>query len=121
VAAANTIHIVNPVGQRGRAQGARLFRQHQAQRRTVHTGLRGNAARGFLTSFSKKLLKLYADFDPSRDVPSAGEPEHIVMVVMGGTGTHSLSVQTRLASENVRADIAQRGFVVADYEVTICF
>jgi hypothetical protein len=38
-------------------------------------------------------------------VPIAEKPEDIVIVVMGGTGTHSLSVQTRLASENVTVPI----------------
>jgi hypothetical protein len=58
--------------------------------------------------FSKKLLQQYTDFDPAIGVPIANTPDDIVMVVMGGTGTHSLSVQTRLASENVTAPILRK-------------
>ena len=61
----------------------------------------GSIPRGNLTSFSESILKRYADFDPQFGVPIAEKPEDIVIVVMGGTGTHSLSVQTRLASQNV--------------------
>jgi hypothetical protein len=68
----------------------------------------GSIPRGNLTSFSKKLLKQYADFDPTFGVPIADKPEDIVIVVMGGTGTHSLSVQTRLASENVTVPILRK-------------
>lgn len=68
----------------------------------------GNIPRGNLTSFSRKILKQYADFDPSFGVPIAEKPEDIVIVVMGGTGTHSLSVQTRLASQNVTVAIARK-------------
>lgn len=67
--------------------------------------------RGNLTSFSTKLLKQYADFDAASDIPDvpiADQPEDIVIVVMGGTGTHSLSVQTRLASENVTVPILRK-------------
>lgn len=65
----------------------------------------GSIPRGNLTNFSKKILKLYADVHPDFGVPIADKPEDIVIVVMGGTGTHSLSVQTRLASENVTVPI----------------
>ena len=65
----------------------------------------GSIPRGNLTSFSAKILKMYADFDADFGVPIADKPEDIVIVVMGGTGTHSLSVQTRLASENVTVPI----------------
>ncbi len=71
----------------------------------------GSIPCGNLTSFSKKLLKRYADFDPALgvpDVPIADKPEDIVIVVMGGTGTHSLSVQTRLASENVTVPVLRK-------------
>ena len=50
-------------------------------------------------------LKQYADFDADFAVPIAEKPEDIVIVVMGGTGTHSLSAQTRLASENITVPI----------------
>jgi hypothetical protein len=68
----------------------------------------GSIPRGNLTSFSKKILKQYADFDPDFGVPIASKPEDIVIVVMGGSGTHSLSVQTRLASENVTVPILRK-------------
>ena len=68
----------------------------------------GSIPRGNLTSFSKKMLKQYADFEPAFGVPIADKPDDIVIVVMGGTGTHSLSVQTRLASENVTVPILRR-------------
>ncbi len=68
----------------------------------------GNIPRGNLTNFSQKILKQYADFDPDFGVPIADKPEDIVIVVMGGTGTHSLSVQTRLASQNVTVPIARK-------------
>ena len=68
----------------------------------------GSIPEGNLTSFSQKLLKLYGGFDVARAVPVADKPEDIVIVVMGGTGTHSLSVQTRLASENVTVPILRK-------------
>ena len=68
----------------------------------------GNIPRGNLTSFSEKILKQYADFDPSFGVPIAEKPEDIVIVVMGGTGTHSLSVQTRLASRNITVPLERK-------------
>lgn len=67
----------------------------------------GSIPAGNLTSFSKKLLAQTngnADFR----VPIAEKPEDMVIVVMGGTGTHSLSVQTRLASENVTVPILRQ-------------
>ena len=68
----------------------------------------GSIPRGNLTSFSKKLLKQCDDHGPDYGVPIAEKPEDIVIVVMGGTGTHSLSVQTRLASENVTVPILRK-------------
>ena len=65
----------------------------------------GSIPRGNLTSFSKKLLDQFDGKHPGCDVPIADKPEDIVIVVMGGTGTHSLSVQTRLASENLTVPI----------------
>ncbi len=65
----------------------------------------GSIPTGNLPSFSKRLLKLNGGFDPAFGVPIADQPEDIVIVVMGGTGTHSLSVQTRLASENITVPI----------------
>jgi len=68
----------------------------------------GSIPRGNLTSFSKKLLAKTAEGDADFRVPIADKPEDIVIVVMGGTGTHSLSVQTRLASENVTVPILRK-------------
>jgi hypothetical protein len=59
-------------------------------------------------SFSRKNLKLYADVGPDCGVPIAGSPEDIVIVVMGGKGTHSLSVQTRLACENITLPVCRK-------------
>ena len=39
---------------------------------------------------------------------SADKPEDIVVVVMGGSGTHSLSVQTRLACETITLPILRK-------------
>ena len=65
----------------------------------------GTIPRGNLTNFSKKILDEFDGGDPAAGVPIAEKPEDIVIVVMGGTGTHSLSVQTRLASQNVSVPI----------------
>jgi hypothetical protein len=65
----------------------------------------GSIPRGNLTNFSKKLLAQNAGADPDFAVPIAEKPDDIVIIVMGGTGTHTLSVQTRLASENVTVPI----------------
>jgi hypothetical protein len=65
----------------------------------------GSIPRGNLTNFSKKLLAQNADSNPDFAVPIAEKPDDIVIVVMGGTGTHSLSVQTRLASQNITVPI----------------
>lgn len=74
-----------------------------------HARLRfGNIPRGNLTNFSKKILKAAADVGPDYQVPIAEQPEDIVIVVMGGGGTHSLSVQTRLACKNVTVPIARK-------------
>lgn len=65
----------------------------------------GDIPRGNLVNYSQHNLKFYVDVDDECGVPIAERPEDIVIVVMGGTGTHSLSVQTRLASENVTVPI----------------
>ena len=64
--------------------------------------------RGTLTNFSEHNLKFYADIDPSYGVPIAERPEDIVIIVMGGTGTHSLSVQTQLACQTVTVPIVRK-------------
>ena len=53
-------------------------------------------------------MKFYADAGDECGVPIAEAAEDIVIVVMGGAGTHSLSVQTRLASENVTVPILRK-------------
>jgi hypothetical protein len=68
----------------------------------------GDIPRGNLVNYSEHNLKFYADVDDSTGVPIAEKPEDIVIVVMGGVGTHSLSVQTRLASENVTVPITKK-------------
>ena len=64
--------------------------------------------RGNLASFSERNMKLFADVGPDARVPIAGSPDDIVIVVMGGTGTHSLSVQTQLACKTVTMPIARK-------------
>ena len=59
-------------------------------------------------SFSRKNLKFYADVDPDYGIPIANSPDDIVIVVMGGTGTHSLSVQTQIACKIVTVPIARK-------------
>jgi len=68
----------------------------------------GDIPRGNLVNYSQHNLKFYADVGDDCGVPISERPEDIVIVVMGGTGTHSLSVQTRLASENVTVAIARK-------------
>jgi len=68
----------------------------------------GDIPRGNLVNYSEHNLKFYADFGDDARVPIAEQADDIVIVVMGGTGTHSLSVQTRLASENVTVPIARK-------------
>jgi hypothetical protein len=68
----------------------------------------GDIPTGNLVSFSQKNLKLYADVDPGYGMPIADKADDIVIVVMGGAGTHSLSVQTRLACENITVPITKK-------------
>ncbi|RPI42716.1 MAG: hypothetical protein EHM59_17170 [Betaproteobacteria bacterium] len=68
----------------------------------------GDIPTGNLVSFSRRNMKLYAEIDPESRIPIAEKPEDIVIVVMGGTGTHSLSVQTRLACDNVTVPIQRK-------------
>ena len=64
--------------------------------------------RGNLVNYSKKNMKFYADVDPDYGIPIANCPEDILIVVMGGTGTHSLSVQTQLACHIVSVPITRK-------------
>jgi len=68
----------------------------------------GDIPPGNFVSFSRRNMKLYAEMGPEYRIPIAEKPEDIVIVVMGGTGTHSLSVQTRLACENVTVPILRK-------------
>jgi hypothetical protein len=68
----------------------------------------GDIPTGNLVSFSRRNMKLYAEVDPDYRIPIAEKPEDIVIIVMGGTGTHSLSVQTRLACENITVPILRK-------------
>lgn len=68
----------------------------------------GDIPRGNLVNYSQHNLKTYVEVDADRGVPICERAEDIVIVVMGGTGTHSLSVQTRLASENVTVPILRK-------------
>lgn len=68
----------------------------------------GDVPRGNLTSFGKKNLKFYDQFSDDYGYPISDKASDIEIVVMGGTGTHSLSVQTRLACENVSVPILKK-------------
>ena len=68
----------------------------------------GDIPRRNLAGFSEKKLKFYSDFGPDYGIPIADKPEDIVVVVMGGKGTHSLSVQTQLACRNVTVPITRK-------------
>jgi hypothetical protein len=64
--------------------------------------------RGNLVNYSEHNMKLLAKGGDAATAPIAQRAEDIVIVVMGGVGTHSLSVQTRLASENVTVPITRK-------------
>ncbi|MBI3371350.1 MAG: hypothetical protein HY017_06270 [Betaproteobacteria bacterium] len=68
----------------------------------------GDIPRGNLVNYSRKNMKMYADIDADYGIPIAETPEDIVIVVMGGTGTHSLSVQTQIACKIVTVAIAHK-------------
>ena len=68
----------------------------------------GDIPRGNLVSFSKENLKFYDQIDDNYGYPIASKPEDIEIIVMGGTGTHSLSVQTRLACENLSIAVTKK-------------
>jgi hypothetical protein len=68
----------------------------------------GDIPRGNLVNYSEHNMKLFAAGGDDATAPIAERAEDIVIVVMGGVGTHSLSVQTRLASENVTVPIAKK-------------
>jgi hypothetical protein len=96
-------------------QHARLMANGGYSKREVkqflweHARIRfGDIPPGNLASFSERNMKLFADVGPDARVPIAGDPRDIVIVVMGGTGTHSLSVQTQLACKTVTVPIARK-------------
>ncbi|MCZ6533792.1 MAG: hypothetical protein O7A08_12605 [SAR324 cluster bacterium] len=68
----------------------------------------GHIPTGNLQSYSERFLKFYGDFGPDFGVPIADKPEDIVIVVMGGQGTHSLSVQTLLGSRSQTVPITRK-------------
>ncbi len=71
----------------------------------------GDIPFGNLENFSKKWHKFYCNVSPDYGVPIAEKAEEIVVVVMGGKGTHSLSVQTLLGTRSVTVPIASKGGV----------
>ena len=96
-------------------QHARLMANGGYSKRDVkqflweHARIRfGDIPRGNLASFSERNMKLFADIGPAARVPIAATPDDIVIIVMGGTGTHSLSVQTQLACKTVTVPIARK-------------
>ena len=68
----------------------------------------GDIPEGIRISLSETNKKFYADVDPKYGIPFAGRPEDIVIVVMGGKGTHSLSVQTILGAQSISAPILRK-------------
>ena len=68
----------------------------------------GHIPTGNLQSYSERFLKFYGDFGPDYGVPFADRPEDIVIVIMGGQGTHSLSVQTLLGSKSQTVPICRK-------------
>lgn len=68
----------------------------------------GDIPDGVRISLSRTNQKFYADVDPACGVPIAGRPEDIAILVMGGKGTHSLSVQTILGAQSITVPIARK-------------
>jgi len=68
----------------------------------------GDIPTGNLQSYSERFLKFYGDFGPDTGLPIADTPEDIAVVVMGGQGTHSLSVQTLLGSRSQTVPITRK-------------
>jgi hypothetical protein len=68
----------------------------------------GHVPPGVLGSLSQTLQKFYADVGPEYGIPIAERPDDIAVVVLGGKGTHSLSVQTPLHCENITVPIARK-------------
>jgi len=54
-----------------------------------------------LVSLSARWRKFYEEAGPEAQLPCADRPEDIAVVVMGGSGTHSLFVQTLVGSRSV--------------------
>lgn len=63
---------------------------------------------GNLQSYSDRFRKFYVDVAADTGVPIADRPEDIAVIVMGGKGTHSLSVQTLLGSRSQTGLIASK-------------
>jgi hypothetical protein len=68
----------------------------------------GDIPEGIRISLSETNRKFYADVDPGYGIPLAGRPEDIAVVVMGGKGTHSLSVQTILGAQSISVPILRK-------------
>lgn len=68
----------------------------------------GDIPPGVLGSLSRTLQKFYADVSPDVGIPIADKPQDIALVVLGGKGTHSLSVQTPLHCRSVTVSITAR-------------
>lgn len=68
----------------------------------------GDIPDGVRISLSKTNQKFYADVDPDYGIPVAGSPQDIILVVMGGKGTHSLSVQTILGAQSITMPIRRK-------------
>lgn len=66
----------------------------------------GDIPNGVLGSLSRTLQKFYVDVGPDYGIPIAEKPDDIAIVVLGGKGTHSLSVQTPLHCKNITVPIA---------------
>lgn len=64
--------------------------------------------KGDLVSMSQKWRKFYCSHNEDARLPIADRPEDIYVVVMGGTGTHSMFVQTQLGSRPVTKKIEER-------------
>jgi hypothetical protein len=65
----------------------------------------GDIPPGYLEAFSNKWHKYYCNISPDYGVPIADRPDDIAIVVMGGKGAHSLSIQTVLGSRSVTVPI----------------
>jgi len=96
--------------QHANAIAAEGFSKHDVQRFLWERArLRyGDIPKGNLENLSNKWQKFYGDVSEDYGVPIADRPEDIAIVVMGGKGTHSLSIQTMLGSRSITTPIADK-------------